>query len=42
MTATDPSLASTMVYVMITVNDKDDGAQITLGPLGEQRTHVRR
>ena len=28
VTATDPSLASTMVYVMITVNDKDDGADI--------------
>ena len=26
--ATDPSLASKMVYVMVTVNDKDDGADI--------------
>ena len=28
VTATDPSLASTMVYVMISVNNKDDGAVI--------------
>ena len=32
VTATDPSLASTMVYVMVTVNDKDDKAKITLRP----------
>ena len=32
VTATDPSLASTMVYVMIMVNDKDDKAEITFRP----------
>ena len=30
--ATDPSLASGMAMVMITVNDKDDSAEITLRP----------